>query len=352
MQALLMRVAATISCFACTVTITVFLLSVPLQRKVHNQIIFNIAVSEFFSAVGGLLGVSKNGSLQCDIQTFLTNYFPLTSIFWTTVIAYFLLSLLDIPNAHSRQKKIMSQTWLHVFCWGVPLVVTFLPLTTDKFGTFDGKDGWCFLRPGSEYPNWTYEFWTIVAFFGWVYLAIAFYLILIIYVFVNLTKVDYPEPRLKETALKSLRKLVSYPIIILISWGSMTVYILWGSLISPSAPQLQDPAFVLITFTVPLFSGTLTSLAFFTCSSEARYTLIRILCCISLDSEDNSANEMRKRGARLLLAIRKDDGLDSNSDTASHTFNLWHTLTRHFQNRVTPLPLAMPSSQGRMPVSP
>jgi hypothetical protein len=345
-QQALMRMSSATSCFACSVAIVVYSSSVALKKKLHNQIIFNIAVSEFFSAVGGLLGTSKSGSFQCGLQTFLTNYFPLTSIFWTTVIAYFLFCLLDLPHADQRQKKIMSLTWVHVLCWGLPLVVTLGPLTTDHFGTFDGNDGWCFLRPGNQYPNWTYVFWIFVAFFAWVYLAIFFYIFLTIYVFLKVLRADYPEPRLKEIAIKSLRRLVSYPIIILLSWCSMTVYILWSTF-DPSAHQLEQPTFVKITSTVPLFSGTLTSLAFFSFSSEARHTLIRLLCCISLSSEDNSANDFRKRMDRLLMAIKNDEEFNLDSETPAPapntiTCNLWF-FTKHFQNRVAPLP----TNEGR-----
>jgi hypothetical protein len=339
LQELLMRIAGSISSFACSLTIIVYLNSIPLQKKSHNQIIFNIAISELFTSIGGCLGISHNGTFKCWIQVFLTNYFPLTSIFWTTVIGYFLLCLLDIPNAAEKHRKIMSQSWVHVLCWGLPLILTFFPLLTDHYGTFDGKDGWCFLRPGTKYPKWTYLFWIIVAFFGWVYLAVFSFLFLVIFVFIKITRVDYPEPRLRVMAYKSLRRLVSYPLIILLSWGSLTVYILWST-VFPQAGQLEVPFFVYLSFSVPLLSGTLTSLAFFFFSSEARYTLVTLLFCLPPESEEPTS--LRRKGIQVLSVQRsKDEPLDS----VSASFHFWQTISKHFQSRVVPLP----PSQGQTP---
>ena len=332
-----MRIASSISCFASCLAILVYLNSIPIQKKSHNQIIFNIAISELFSAIGGCLGISRNGTFKCWIQVFLTNYFPLTCIFWTTVIGYFLWCLLDIQNAQEKHKQILSQRWVHIVCWGVPLVVTFFPLLTDHYGTFDGNDGWCFLRPGTKYPEWTYLFWLIVAFFGWVYLAVFSFLFLVIFVFIKITQTDYPEPRLKAIAYKSLRRLVSYPLIILLSWASLTVYILWSTFY-PHARQLQVPVFVYISFTVPLLSGLFTSLAFFLFSSEARYTLVTLLFCLPTESEDTTSPP---RGAVQILSVQspKDEELDS----ASTSFHIWQTISRHFMSRV--VPIQQPSSQ-------
>lgn len=292
------------------------------------------------TSIGGILGISKSGSFKCGIQTFLTNYFPLTSIFWTTVIGYFLLSLLDLQHAHHLQTKLMSKRWVHLVCWGLPLALTLLPLITDQYGTFDGEDGWCFLHPGSKYPKWTYQFWIIVAFFGWVYLAVFSFFFLTIYVSLKLTRADYPEPRLRDVALKSLRRLVSYPLIILISWCSLTVYILWSTFY-PSAAVLSDANFVYISFTVPLFSGTLTSLAFFSFSSEARYTFFLLLGCISEDF--HSSTHSLKRNA-IQVQSRKEEGDEPEAPTCQ----VWNTITRHFLTRVQPAP----PTQGQIPTTP
>lgn len=331
MQELLMIISGGISCFFCFLAILVYLSSHNLQKKSHNKIIFYIALCEFFSAIGGLLGISQNNTFKCSLQSFLTNYFPLASIFWTTVIAYFLLGLLDLPHAHAHQKKILSKSWIHVVCWALPLLVSLLPLVTDNYGTFDGKDGWCFLRPGNH-PKWTYKFWVFVAFFGWVYLAIFIYICLLSYVFLKLNKAHYPDPRLRNAALKSLRKLISYPLITLVSWSVIAVYIIWGSF-NPSSPVLSNHVFISVTFSVPLFSGTLTSLAFFSFSYEARYTLIRLALFLPPDSDIGSTNDLKRNAVHQADLIGDIEG---ENDGLFSSFKFWESITKHFTLRIVP----------------
>ncbi len=84
---ILMRLSSSISCVSCLLVILLYHTNENISKKSYNQLIYFIAISDFFSAIGGLFGVSKNGTFGCVVQSFLTNYFPLASIFWTVVIS-------------------------------------------------------------------------------------------------------------------------------------------------------------------------------------------------------------------------------------------------------------------------
>lgn len=233
-------------------------------------------MSDFFAAVGGLFGNSKNGTFNCFVQSFLTNYFPLTSIFWTVVISYLLFDILQKPHLN-RKQSMNIERWVHLLCWGFPFLLTVLPLTTTDYGTFDGEDGWCFLRPRTGSPKWTFRFWLFAAFFAWVYIAITIFLIFIVYVaYVVASPSGYlqTDSIITSTIRKAVNKLIWYPVIILLSWFVMTIYELWGGFY-PNENSLSDPTFMYFTFTMPLFSGLMTSTAFISGCSEAQQVLFQ-----------------------------------------------------------------------------
>jgi hypothetical protein len=235
----------------------------------------------------------------------------------------------------------MSQRWVHVLCWGLPLVVTFFPLITDHFGTFDGEDGWCFISKGDKYPDWTYVFWIIVAFFGWVYLAVFLFLFLVIYVFIKVTRADYPEPRLRVVAYKSLKRLVCYPLIILLCWGSLALYFMLY-VAFPNVAALQIPVVLYFSaLVIPLLSGTLTSIAFFTFSPEAQFTLVTLLLCLVPEAGEATYVLSDTLQVRSIATLPMNQDPDSDSTS----FHFWQTIATHFQSRVFPLA----SSQGQTP---
>jgi hypothetical protein len=283
-----MRIASSLSLVSCFLVIVVFNSSAKLQKRSYNKIIFFIALSDMLCAVGGMLGISRNGTFRCAIQTILTNLFPLASIFWTTVIAYFLFSIVNRTKLVPNQHDIISHWWLHMICWGLPTVVTLFPLITDGYGTYDGEPGWCFLKPRRSSPPWTYDFWVFASFFGWVYISLMLFVVLAVNIFcvVNLAPQERARSLSRDSATsalvrKILSKLMWYPLVILVCWSLITVYIVWDAFSPSSASLMAEPSLLAVTFSVPLFSGVLTSLSFFIGSPEARQTLCQ-LCSSSL----------------------------------------------------------------------
>ena len=81
------------------------------------------------------LGFPLNGTLQCSIQAFGVFYFPLSSWLWTVVLVYQLRTLLILKSLH------VSMSWFHGICWGIPLVLSLLPLSTNPYGMDDYANG-------------------------------------------------------------------------------------------------------------------------------------------------------------------------------------------------------------------
>jgi hypothetical protein len=276
-----MRVFSMISFCACFLVIIVYLSSSKLRRKGSNVTVFYIAVSDLMSSVGGLIGVVKSGSPACYVQTILTTYFPLTSMFWTTIIAIYLYDMISrSSNSLLLDRNKPAYHWLHIIGWGLPLILTFSPLVTETFGTFDGEDGWCFLKHREEYPNWTFTFWVIVSFFGWEYLSLFFYLALMVYIMVSLSRSskDVISDEIYRKILDNIKKLIWYPLIILFSWMMLSILTIWSA-INPTAQLVVSPQYGMGAYTTPLLSGTLTSIAFFLSSDEAVICLYKLMRC-------------------------------------------------------------------------
>ena len=75
-------------------------------------------------------GLPKNGTFECYLQAFLTNAFPLSTIFWTTAIAYMVYSIIN----NSRKINVHSVSLL-IATFVFPVVLTLLPLSTETYGS-------------------------------------------------------------------------------------------------------------------------------------------------------------------------------------------------------------------------
>jgi hypothetical protein len=238
----------------CLATMIVIFFSKNLKTKFYNQVIFHIALSDGIFALGTSMGIPNDGSIACSIQAILTNIGPVGTLTWTTVLAYHVFAILAYPVSYS-QRNITISNQLSSICWGIPIIVTILPLSTVKYGLMEG--GWCYIKEGQHY-KWTLHLWYVVSYFGWLYSAIIVYVALIFYVYFYHLR----DPSKSTTAphiIAVVRKLLWYPIILLCTWCVNTIYLFW-IVVEPNR-NLNTMGFVAML--IPLFSGFFTSIAFF-----------------------------------------------------------------------------------------
>jgi tellurite resistance protein TehA-like permease len=160
------------------------------------------------------LGNTPNGSFACWFQGLFTNYNYLSSIMWSTVITY------QVWLIVCRKDVIKDLTGAHILCWGLPLVVTLLPLTTSTYANPEEDQGWCFVANRSDSPSWSLLFWFIVAYYLWVWIAILLNLFF-------MCGIAYRLYRMKEVPLRvkaTIRKLIMYPIVVSFCWTPLTVW--------------------------------------------------------------------------------------------------------------------------------
>ena len=158
-----MLITAIPSGLACIGVLFVFPNSRHLKKFKYNYIIAYIAFSDFCTSVGMAIGLQKDNTFGCWAQVLLTNACPLWSIFWTNVIAF---KVLQFQRYQSTQPEVMEiSVYVHAVVWVLPIVLTFLILTTNTWGCApeEGGECWCFIGERSDTPEWASTFWGMVS---------------------------------------------------------------------------------------------------------------------------------------------------------------------------------------------
>lgn len=114
---------------------------------------FYVAVCFIMAAIGSALGYQESVSWQCWAQAILSKIFTLAAVLWITVIS-FLMYYLTVSN-----KIFQIRVHHHLLCWGIPIVVTFLPLINTSIGPSSEYDGWCWTVATKDTPAWGLTFW-------------------------------------------------------------------------------------------------------------------------------------------------------------------------------------------------
>jgi hypothetical protein len=73
-------------------------------------------------------------SVMCKIEGFINIYFYPVTWMWTTILVYFLYGL----AVHGKVP--LSEVVVQCLCWGIPLLLTLMVLTTNNYGRFDVND--------------------------------------------------------------------------------------------------------------------------------------------------------------------------------------------------------------------
>ena len=112
-------------------------------------------------------------------------------------------------------------SWIvHAVCWGVPLVVSLLPFTTNMYGKFDDDDSWCFITNTSTSPSWGALFWVLCSFYIWLWLAVIVNCVLIAKVIRRLNTLNSVE---NDSVKFQIQKLFLYPFMAILCWAPTTV---------------------------------------------------------------------------------------------------------------------------------
>ena len=266
-----------------------FLLIPSSRRNPLIRVCSYVTFGDLVTSSGLIFGFSNDRTHICRAQAFLTNIGPLWSLFWTLRISILVMKIIyknfqpvttpptttkrfsfssgnSLPQLASRRpttlaNELESSFFCHLFCWIWPLILTLFILTTNRYGCGGNADVcWCFIGDRSDSPNWTQAFWTIAAFYFWVWLSILVYTIVFLLAL-------YRCHTLRESLSKSsvegviVRTLLPYLLVITICWIFPTIFDVTIA-ISPNSILVTSHMSLLIASILPTLQGMFTGMIF------------------------------------------------------------------------------------------
>ena len=191
-------VSNTLSCVASVLIISLYITLKDLRDNGAQSIITFIAISDFFTAFGymigdihllaysyndhlvkpdwGLCSISKNA---CEIGSYIVTWATMTSYIWTIILSlYFYFTI-----AHNRNMTKKFMPLYHILAWGVPILVVFPLLCFKKLAYAPFVSGiWCYIEIYHNMPPFT-KGNNVTATFVQLPELILFMLILVVFIF-------------------------------------------------------------------------------------------------------------------------------------------------------------------------
>jgi len=264
-----MLIVSILSMIASVLVLSTSILLPYARKKTSISLIYYIVISDFMTALGSSVGTPLNHSSTCYFEGIVTNIFTLSSIFWCLVITFLLYSIV------SRGKQFDINIYMHLFCWGFPIVVTLLPFINTNYGGSDDDGGsWCFIVDDDRSGEWDQTIWFWLAFYLWIWLSILTIIIIIGIVWFK-TKYQIKEDT-KEDIRLAIRRLIGYPLIITLVWAVSTAYDTLTTLFPGQQFEGYDVMKFLATV-YPCSQGFFIAIYFFIVQSDVRNDSIEVI---------------------------------------------------------------------------
>lgn len=174
-------------------------------------------------AIGTSLGHHFVPDESCWVQYLFSRYFIVAALFWcdTIMLECYMMITQGVVIHKSWRPFIMS------FCWGWPIVLMLLPLSTETVGVDDyaaQDDGnWCMYYVGTDQENLA---WMIVSFYLWTWFSI--FLMIFLTCRITLYARTLPRGSLMRPHIKAVvDRLKYYPLMKCIQWTMSTINVLY-----------------------------------------------------------------------------------------------------------------------------
>lgn len=282
--------AAVVSCVSSLIVITTILTFKEMRRGNFMRIILYMSLSDFAMNLSSAIGFPPDGSIRCWMQGMLQIYFAVSSWLWTTVLAYRIYCIVKfgicyLKNWHS-----------HIICWGIPLMLTLLPLTTSKYGTSSTNTQWCLLVRKHGSPDWTVKFWGYLSYFVWLFLCITLMIGMQLCLYIK-----FRNSSIRAVVIQAYDKVYLYPIAMSACW------ILNYSLTERHRDK-HSSFLAALSMIFGISNGIISSMIFLVKSTEARKRWHRYFFSTSNDNGDDS--NLRTNGLSSEIELDFDDDYD------------------------------------------
>ena len=302
-SSLLMLISSILTCVGCLIIFILCIMYADLRKKSYVKIILYASIGDFISGISTSFGELQDETPLCWAQAFISNWFTLSSIFWTVAITYLLYTIIVI-------RRPMNETvMLHGICWGLPLLLTLLPLTTNRFGARHGAN-WCFIQNRADSPSWGIIFWVLMSFYAWIGFCMLIILVLIFLISYHTLRFEAITAQLSTGTRKNsgVNKLWLYPAVILVCWLVPSFTDTYETLVQRAYPLKAVVDY--ISFGAPLCKGLLNSLVFCFSTEIVRKRIYNM----SLDIRRSIVGSSIVLPQRSVLGLKEDPNPNQNKN--------------------------------------
>lgn len=151
-----------LSIFGSSLIIITFCLWKDLRRSMARIIVFLLALADlgtglsyFVASVGFFVFAKIDNSTTpnyshertekfCQVQSFLTTFFPVASFFWTAYLAIYFFVALVLRKTRWSMKLLVI---FNITAWGIPFVICVIAVSLGILGSSTSRSsaGWCFV---------------------------------------------------------------------------------------------------------------------------------------------------------------------------------------------------------------
>lgn len=253
-NSLSMCLSSIISITCSLVLVITWLIFPRIRRKVSVRVIVYLSLSNILASAATVVGEQYSGTSLCWFEGVVCNIGQLMSFFWTVKISKMIHDML------STGKPATITYTNHLICWGLPVVITLLPLSNATYGSPVYDDdftpyGYCWVVEDSRTPSWGLDFWHWFSFYVWIWGS----MLLIAKDYVMIAR-KANSVQISDSTRKQLTGVVSklrpYPIVMFVSW-------IWAC-ITDLRPELQaSDMSASISFWLSGLQGAFTGIIFF-----------------------------------------------------------------------------------------
>lgn len=209
-----LSVASMVASF--TIIVSFLLFRRTLRHKTLMVAIFFNAICHCGEAMSSIVGEPTSGTSECYYEGIASNITILSSVMWTSTITYLLWTNMRFKTQHTKK---MGRHF-YITCFGLPILVTFLPFINSTYGYQRGM--WrCNAIPTSFAPASSQMFWLWFSFYAWIWAPMFVCLLMTIAIFRTLVKARGTKNY--ELFLTTVVNYSGYPMIILLCWLPATI---------------------------------------------------------------------------------------------------------------------------------
>lgn len=236
--------------------------------------ILMIAIADTLTALSYTMGYPKSGIL-CELQSFMTIFFPRMSWFFTNALVIQLFSVVVFA------KHFLNLKYMHVIVWSLNVLLQILPVTTGtSYGTDDDyiplaiclySKGIGTIQDRNRWNRYAFDIPLFISF------AIIIILSTIIVLYsLRLKNIKSSNVYLIQRIQHSWSIVILYPLAMLVSWVPFSVWSFYSYYLQEIEKEMPKHYYLIFDYLNALTAmyGILLALIFYTKTSDAKQAWI------------------------------------------------------------------------------